>query len=74
VQEAKVASALNHPNIITIHDIASENGRDFIVMEYVEGKTLDQLIPRRRLKLDSALNYAVQMARRCSLRAAASYR
>ena len=40
VQEAKAASALNHPNIITIHDIASDNGTDFIVMEYVQGKTL----------------------------------
>ena len=38
VQEAKAASALNHPNIITIHDIGSENGIDFIVMEYVQGK------------------------------------
>src|SRR4026208_2094919 len=37
VQQAKAASALNHPNIITIHDIASENGADFIVMEYVQG-------------------------------------
>jgi eukaryotic-like serine/threonine-protein kinase len=45
-QEAKAASALNHPNIITVHDIAGDNGRAFIVMEYVEGKTLDQLIPR----------------------------
>src|SRR5262245_32485999 len=44
VQEAKAASALNHPNIITIHDIASENGADFIVMEYVQGKTLDALV------------------------------
>ena len=52
VQEAKAASALNHPNIITIHDIASDNGTDFIVMEYVEGKTLDQLIPRRGMKAE----------------------
>ena len=42
VQEAKAASALNHPNIITIHDIAHEDGMDFMVMEFVAGKTLDQ--------------------------------
>ena len=47
VQEAKAASALNHPNVITIHDIASENGIDFIVMEYVQGKTLDALVRAR---------------------------
>src|SRR5262245_41316368 len=40
VQEAKAASALNHPNIVTVYDIANEDGGDFIVMEYVEGKTL----------------------------------
>jgi serine/threonine protein kinase len=52
-QEAKAASALNHPSIITIHDIAHENGRDFIVMEYRVGKTLNQLIPRRgRMQLN----------------------
>ena len=61
-QEAKAASALNHPNIITIHDIASENGTDFMVMEYVEGKTLGQLIPRRGLKLNEVLKYAIQIA------------
>jgi serine/threonine protein kinase/WD40 repeat protein len=62
VQEAKAASALNHPNIITIHDIASENGRDFIIMEYLDGKTLDQLIPRRGMKLAEALKIAIQIA------------
>ncbi len=40
VQEAKAASALNHPNIITVHEIDCVNGVDFIVMEYVKGKTL----------------------------------
>jgi eukaryotic-like serine/threonine-protein kinase len=45
VQEAKAASALNHPNIITIHDIDSADGIDFIAMEFVAGKTLDRLIP-----------------------------
>ena len=62
IQEAKAASALNHPNIVTIHDIACEDGRDFIVMEYVAGKTLDQLIGRKGLKLSETLKCAIQMA------------
>ena len=62
VQEAKAASALNHPNIVTVHDIAQSDGVDFIAMEYVEGQTLDQLIGRKGLKLNEALKYAVQMA------------
>ena len=40
VQEARAASALNHPNIITVHDINTAEGVDFIVMEYVPGKSL----------------------------------
>ena len=62
IQEARAASALNHPNIITIYDIGSEGGIDFIVMEYVAGKTLDQLIPRKGMRLNEALKLAVQMA------------
>ena len=62
VQEAKSASALNHPNIITIYDIANENGIDFISMEYVPGKALSQLITRKGLPLGEALKYAVQIA------------
>ncbi len=62
VQEAKAASALNHPNIVTVHDITSDAGRDFIVMEYVAGKTLDQLIPRKGMRLSEALKIAVQIA------------
>src|SRR6187551_728220 len=46
VQEAKAASALNHPHIVTIHEIESVDGLDFIVMEYVPGRTLDALIPK----------------------------
>jgi serine/threonine protein kinase len=50
VQEAKAASALNHPNIVTIHDITRESGRGFIAMEYVEGETLDPLAPLRGMR------------------------
>src|ERR1035437_7987430 len=43
-REAKVLASLNHPNIVTIYEINQANGLDFIVMEYVRGKTLDHLI------------------------------
>jgi serine/threonine protein kinase len=62
VQEAKAASALNHPNIVTIHDIDQTDGVYFIAMEYVAGKTLDQLIPRNGLRLNEALTYAIQIS------------
>src|ERR1700692_4894591 len=62
VQEAKSASALNHPNIITIYDISSDDGIDFIAMEYVAGKALNQLIARKGLPLGEALKYGVQIA------------
>jgi Tol biopolymer transport system component/serine/threonine protein kinase len=62
VQEAKAASALNHPNIVHIYDVAEADGVQFISMEYVPGKTLDQLIGRKGLRLNEALKYAVQIA------------
>ena len=62
VQEAKAASALNHPNIVTVHDLDSSGDVNFIVMEYVDGRTLDRLIGGKGIKLNEALGYAVQMA------------
>jgi serine/threonine protein kinase len=62
VQEAKAASALNHPNIVAIYDIASDGGVDFIVMEYVAGQTLDQRISRNGLRISNALQWAGAMA------------
>jgi eukaryotic-like serine/threonine-protein kinase len=62
VQEAKAASALNHPNIVHIYDIAEAAGVQFIAMEYVAGKTLGELIGRKGLRLNEALKYAVQIA------------
>jgi serine/threonine protein kinase len=62
VQEARAASALNHPNIVHIYDIAEADGIGFIAMEYVPGETLDQMIGRNGLRLNDALKYAVQIA------------
>jgi serine/threonine protein kinase len=62
VQEAKAASALNHPNIVTIYDIDETEGTCFIAMEYVPGQTLDREIGRKGLPLADALGYAVQIA------------
>ncbi len=61
-QEAKAASALNHPNIITIHDIDEAGGVYFISMEFVAGKTLGSLIPRHGMRLGELLKYAIQVA------------
>jgi serine/threonine protein kinase len=62
VREARAASALNHPNIVTIYDIDRSEGVDFIAMEYVPGLALDRLIERGRLALKDVLRYAIQAA------------
>jgi serine/threonine protein kinase len=61
IREARAASALNHPNIVTIHEIESFDGLDVIVMELVAGKTLTELI-RRGMKLSDVLRLAIPMA------------
>src|SRR5512140_285831 len=61
LQEAKAAATLNHPDVCTIHDSQNAEGHQFIVMEYVEGKTLHDVVTSS-LKLDAAVSYAIQIA------------
>jgi serine/threonine protein kinase len=62
VREARAASRLNHPNIVTIHEIESANGVDFIVMEYLRGRSLARLILRAGMRLEELLRIAIPMA------------
>jgi Tol biopolymer transport system component/tRNA A-37 threonylcarbamoyl transferase component Bud32 len=61
-QEARAVARLNHPHIVTIHEIESAEGIDFLVMELVSGKTLDALIPRQGMRLGEALRVAIPLA------------
>ena len=61
-REAKAASALNHPNICTIHDIGEENGQAFIAMEYLDGNTLKHLIGNRPMDLEALLAIGIEIA------------
>ena len=62
IQEAQAASGLNHPNIITIYDIVSQEDTEFMVMEFVAGRTLADLIPAGGLGAAKTLQYGVQIA------------
>jgi serine/threonine protein kinase len=62
VREAQSAAALNHPNICTVYEIDETEGRSFISMEYIEGQNLRDKVKTRPLKLDEALDIAIQVA------------
>ncbi|HLK22261.1 MAG TPA: protein kinase, partial [Bryobacteraceae bacterium] len=72
VREAKAASALNHPSIVHIYDIGQWEGADFIAMEYVEGRTVQQILREGPMPVDDALRFSIQVADAMSVAHAAN--
>src|SRR5215467_10652347 len=61
-REAKAIAALTHPHICTLYDVGHQDGTDYLVMEYLEGETLDKKIARGPIKVDDALKIASEIA------------
>ncbi len=61
IQEAKAASALNHPNILTVYEVGEFEGHNYIVTENIDGRTLSDLLKSKPLDVDDSLNYAIQI-------------
>src|SRR2546430_13946077 len=60
-REARAISSLNHPNICTVHDVGSQDGIEYLVMEYLEGETLASRLVRGALPLDRALKHGIEV-------------
>src|SRR3989441_9042136 len=61
-REARAISSLNHPNICTVHDVGSQEGIEYLVMEYLEGETLASRLMRGALPLDRALKHGIEVS------------
>src|ERR1051326_8910668 len=61
-REARIISGLNHPHICVVHDIGSQDGLDFLVMEYIEGETLADRLKRGPVPVDQVLKFGTQIA------------
>jgi serine/threonine protein kinase len=61
-REARTIASLNHPHICTLYDVGHQNGTDYLVMEYVEGETIEQRLRKGPLPLEQVLQYAIEIA------------